>query len=149
MTELDNTFLIFTPPPNLTATEWADEHFYLSPESSSEPGKYSSARTPYVRTILDELRRKPRTTGQLCGLFAMTRFGVMKHLRALEEAGLVLVERRGRERWNHLNPTPIREIYRRWIRPFAEEEADKLLRLKRVAEGSGDRTDKNKRRPKR
>ena len=101
------------------------------------------------RTILDELRRKPRTTGQLCGLFAMTRFGVMKHLRALEEAGLVLVERRGRERWNHLNPTPIREIYRRWIRPFEEEQADKLLRLKRVVEGSGDRTNKNKRRPKR
>jgi len=101
------------------------------------------------RTILDELRRNPRTTGQLCGLFAMTRFGVMKHLRALEEAGLVLVERRGRERWNHLNPTPIREIYRRWIRPFEEEEADKLLRLKRVAEGSGERANKNKRRPKR
>ncbi len=43
------------PPPKLTATEWADEHYYLSPESSSEPGKYNSARTPYVRAILDEL----------------------------------------------------------------------------------------------
>ncbi|MHC4959736.1 MAG: ArsR/SmtB family transcription factor [Planctomycetota bacterium] len=86
------------------------------------------------RTILDELRRAPRTTGDLCGLFEMTRFGVMKHLRALEEAGLVLVERRGRERWNHLNPTPIREIYRRWIRPFEEQDTDRLLRLKHVAE---------------
>jgi len=97
------------------------------------------------RTILDELRRKPRTTGQLCTLFDMTRFGVMKHLRALEEAGLVLVERRGRERWNHLNPTPIREIYRRWIRPFEEQQADQLLRLKRVVEGGAPR--KQKRRP--
>ena len=97
------------------------------------------------RTILDELRRKPRTTGQLCTLFDMTRFGVMKHLRALEEAGLVLVERRGRERWNHLNPTPIREIYRRWIRPFEEQQADQLLRLKRVVEGDAPR--KKKRRP--
>ena len=86
------------------------------------------------RTILDELRRAPRTTGELCGLFSMTRFGVMKHLTALEEAGLVVVERRGRERWNHLNPTPIRQIYRRWIRPFEEEGTDRLLRLKRAAE---------------
>jgi DNA-binding transcriptional ArsR family regulator len=86
------------------------------------------------RTILDELRKAPRTTGDLCGLFEMTRFGVMKHLKALEEAGLVIVERRGRERWNHLNPAPIREIYRRWIRPFEEKDADRLVRLKRVAE---------------
>ncbi len=96
------------------------------------------------RTILDELRRKPRTTGHLCTLFDMTRFGVMKHLRALEEAGLVLVERRGRERWNHLNPTPIREIYRRWIRPFEEEQADQLLRLKRVVEGDAPRKQKRR-----
>ena len=87
------------------------------------------------RTILDALRRGPRTTGDLCDLFEMTRFGVMKHLRLLEEAGLVLVERKGRERWNHLNPVPIREIYRRWIRPFEEEPADRMLRLARAARG--------------
>lgn len=86
------------------------------------------------RTILDELREGPRTTGDLCALFAMTRFGVMKHLQALESAGLIVVERRGRERWNHLNPVPIREIYRRWIRPFEEETADRMLRLKRTVE---------------
>ena len=86
------------------------------------------------RTILDELRRGPRTTGDLCALFDMTRYGVMKHLRLLEEAGLVLVERKGRERWNHLNPVPIREIYRRWIRPFEEAPADRMLKLKRAAE---------------
>lgn len=86
------------------------------------------------RTLLDELRQAPRTTGELCSLFDMSRFGVMKHLGVLEEAGLVLVERKGRKRWNHLNPVPIRQIYRRWIRPFEEEAADSLLRLKRVAE---------------
>lgn len=87
---------------------------------------------PTRRRILDELRRAPQTTGRLCELFAMSRFGVMKHLRVLEDAGLVLVERRGRERWNHLNPVPIREIHRRWIRPFEEEAADHLLRLRQA-----------------
>lgn len=89
---------------------------------------------PTRRRVLDELRRGPNTTGALCDLFEMSRFGVMKHLRVLEGAGLVIVERVGRERWNHLNPVPIREIYRRWIRPFEEESADQLLRLKRLIE---------------
>jgi phage terminase large subunit GpA-like protein len=52
--ELDNTFSIFTPPPNVSATEWADKYFYLSQESSAEPGKFNSGRTPFVRGILDE-----------------------------------------------------------------------------------------------
>jgi DNA-binding transcriptional ArsR family regulator len=92
---------------------------------------------PTRRRVLDELRKGPKTTGTLCGLFDMSRFGVMKHLQVLEDAGLVIVERVGRERWNHLNPTPIRSIYRRWIRPFEEESADQLLRLKRLVEGGG------------
>jgi len=66
----------------------------LAPDRSDAVWKALADATR--RTILDELRSKPRTTGDLCRLFAMTRFGVMKHLRALEEAGLVLVERRGR-----------------------------------------------------
>ncbi len=102
--------------------------------STASDAVWKALADPTRRQLLDELRRGPRTTGDLCGLFAMTRFGVMKHLRQLEEAGLLLIERRGRERWNHLNPTPIREIYRRWIRPFEEEGADQLLQLKRVAE---------------
>ena len=89
---------------------------------------------PTRRRILDELRARPRTTGELALGFEMTRFGVMKHLGVLAEAGLVRVERRGRERWNHLNPVPIREIYRRWIRPFEEAPADRMLKLKRAAE---------------
>jgi DNA-binding transcriptional ArsR family regulator len=58
----------------------------------------------------------------------------MKHLGVLERAGLVLVERRGRERFNHLNVAPIQEIYRRWIRPFEALPADRLLRIKALAE---------------
>ena len=79
-------------------------------------------------------RPGPRTTGELCGLFKFSRFAVMKHLKALEKGGLVVVERRGRERINHLNPVPIQAIYRRWMRPFERLKADRLLRLKAAIE---------------
>ena len=82
------------------------------------------------RRILDLLRERPRTTGELSEEFPVTRFAVMKHLTVLVEAGLVVVERRGRERFNHLNTVPIRAIYRRWIKPFEKHPADQLLRLK-------------------
>lgn len=82
------------------------------------------------RRILDLLRERPRTTGELAEEFAVTRFAVMKHLVVLTECGLVLVERRGRERLNHLNTVPIQQLYRRWIRPFEAPRADRLLRLK-------------------
>lgn len=86
------------------------------------------------RRILDLLRERPRTTGELAREFDFSRFGLMKHLRVLHEAELIVIERRGRERYNHLNPLPIRAIYRRWIRPFEERAADGLLRLREVAE---------------
>ncbi|MEQ9499358.1 MAG: metalloregulator ArsR/SmtB family transcription factor [Deltaproteobacteria bacterium] len=89
---------------------------------------------PTRRALLDLLRAAPRTTGELCSEFDVTRFAIMKHLTVLEAAGLLIVERRGRERWNHLNPVPIQAIYRRWIKPFEATKADGLLRLKRVAE---------------
>ncbi len=62
------------------------------------------------------------------------RFAVMKHLAILERAGLILVTREGRERWNHLNAVPIRHIYKRWISGYADHWAAALLRLKRKAE---------------
>ena len=86
------------------------------------------------RRMLDLLRQRPRTTGELAEEFEFSRFGVMSHLKVLEEAGLVIVRRRGRKRWNLLNPVPIRRIYRRWIRPFEEAKADGLLRIKQLAE---------------
>lgn len=89
---------------------------------------------PSRREILDLLRQGPMTTGAIADQFAFTRFAVMKHLGILRDAGLVLVERSGRERINHLNPLPIRQIYRRWIRPFEERVSDSALRLKRHVE---------------
>jgi DNA-binding transcriptional ArsR family regulator len=89
---------------------------------------------PTRRAILDLLRVGPRTTGDLAERFALTRFGVMKHLGVLVDAGLVWVRRDGRLRWNHLNPMPIHQIYRRWIKPFETAAADQLLRLTQHAE---------------
>jgi DNA-binding transcriptional ArsR family regulator len=87
------------------------------------------------RSLLDALREGPATTGALCAMHPeMSRFGVMDHLRVLQEAGLITVERDGRARWNHLNPVPIREVYLRWVRPIAETSADELIGLKHVAE---------------
>jgi len=109
-----------------------------APASRSEKAAdpvWKALADPTRRRILDELRQGPKTTGSLAAGFDMSRFGVMKHLRVLHEAGLVLVETRGRERWNHLNPAPIREIYHRWIRPFEEPLADRILRVKALAEG--------------
>jgi DNA-binding transcriptional ArsR family regulator/uncharacterized protein YndB with AHSA1/START domain len=91
---------------------------------------------PTRRRILDLLKERPRTTGELTAAFDddLSRFGVMKHLAALEEAGLVLVRPRGRERWNHLNVVPLQQIYERWLRPYEAQWADALLNLKRNTE---------------
>jgi len=104
------------------------------PLAERDPDVWKALADPTRRRILDELRVRPLPVGKLAALFDMTRFGVMVHLRVLQRAGLVLVEARGRERWNHVNPTPLRALYRRWIRPFEERDADLLLRLKRHLE---------------
>ena len=88
------------------------------------------------RRILDLLRKKSMTTSELCECFEFSRFAVMKHLKTLQKGGLIVVERRGRERINHLNPIPLQTIYRRWIRPFEQIPADRLLRLKSLAEST-------------
>ena len=67
----------------------------------------------------------------------MTRYGVMKHLSVLESAGLVTVRRRGRERWNHLNAVPLRQIYRRWVGKYQELWSSNLLQLKDALERPG------------
>ncbi len=105
--------------------------------AKSDDRVWKALADPTRRRLLDGLREGPRTTGNLASGFEMSRFGVMKHLRVLHEAGLILIESRGRERWNHLNPSPIREIYHRWIRPFEEPLADRALRLKALAEKRG------------
>jgi DNA-binding transcriptional ArsR family regulator len=86
------------------------------------------------RRILDLLRKRPMTTGELCEYFEFSRFAVMKHLKVLVDGALVLVERQGRERINHLNPLPLQAIYRRWIKPFEKIPADRMLRIKALVE---------------
>ena len=89
---------------------------------------------PTRRALLDRLREGPATAGELAAGFAMSRFGVRKHVLQLVEAGLVLVEERGRERWHRLNPAPIRALSKRWLRPFEEAAGDHVLDVKRRAE---------------
>lgn len=88
------------------------------------------------RAILDALKDRPQTTGGLCARFpALDRCTVMQHLRVLEAAELVIVRRKGRERWNHLNPLPIKQIHDRWIGVYAARAVELLDRLKADLEG--------------
>lgn len=88
------------------------------------------------RRICDELRLRPMTTGHIAQCFPdLDRTTVMQHLRVLEEAGLVVPVRRGRERFNHLDAMPIQAIHERWIGPHASHAAAGLNRLKRELEG--------------
>ncbi|MEM7442274.1 MAG: metalloregulator ArsR/SmtB family transcription factor [Pseudomonadota bacterium] len=89
---------------------------------------------PTRRTILDLLHRQPRLTGELADAFDLSRFAVMKHLNVLENAGLVVVRREGRKRWNHLNAAPLRAIYERWVRAYQDRWATTLFQLKQFAE---------------
>lgn len=90
------------------------------------------------RALLDALReRDGQSLAELCEVLPnMTRFGVMKHLRVLEDAGLVLVERSGRSKHHFLNPVPIREVHDRWIAPYREPLVVGLLALRDRAEGA-------------
>jgi DNA-binding transcriptional ArsR family regulator len=84
------------------------------------------------RRILDLLKSEPVTTGDLCAAFPeLDRCTVMMHLNILERAGLIAVKREGRVRWNYIDPIPIKEIYDRWISPYARNAVDMLARLKR------------------
>jgi DNA-binding transcriptional ArsR family regulator len=87
------------------------------------------------RKILDMLKAEPMTTGMLCErLPELDRCTVMQHLGVLEEAGLVVAERKGRERWNHLDALPIHGIHERWIGPYAAYATSMLSRLKQNLE---------------
>ena len=90
--------------------------------------------------MLDALRDKPQTTGALCEAFDdIDRCTVMQHLKVLEEADLIIVRRDGRERWNYLNPLPIKAIHDRWIGEYARYAVDKLAAMKAGLEGPADR----------
>jgi len=86
---------------------------------------------PTRRSLLDELFREDgQTLRALEERFSMTRFGVMKHLKQLEEAGLVVTKRRGREKLHFLNPVPIRLVHDRWVSKYAEPWSAGLSGLK-------------------
>ena len=89
---------------------------------------------PTRRRLLDLLKDRPQTTGDLCARFDMSRYVVMKHLGILEAAGLIIVRREGRTRYNYLNAVPIRRIYERWVSKYAGVWASSLLALKRHVE---------------
>src|SRR3954453_2492496 len=92
---------------------------------------------PTRRHLLDQLfERDGRTLTELEEGLAMTRFGVMKHLRVLEDAGLVVHRRSGREKLHFLNPVPIRLIHDRWIDKYAERRVSALTNLKNELEES-------------
>ena len=83
------------------------------------------------RFLLDLLfMRDGQTLTELESALEMSRFGVMKHLRVLERAGLVVTKRSGREKLHFLNPVPIRLIHDRWTRKYAEHHVSALVELK-------------------
>jgi uncharacterized protein YndB with AHSA1/START domain len=96
---------------------------------------FKALADPTRRSLLDELfRQDGQSLSELEERFAMTRFGVMKHLRLLEEAGLVVARRHGRQKLHFLNPVPIRLVHDRWVSKYAEPWTAALSDIKRQLE---------------
>jgi DNA-binding transcriptional ArsR family regulator len=97
---------------------------------------FKALADPTRRLLLDRLfERDGRTLTELESQLEMTRFGVMKHLRLLEDAGLVVSRKSGRTRLHYLNPVPIRQIHDRWIDKYTERRVSALAELKTELEG--------------
>ena len=98
---------------------------------------FKALADPTRRFLLDRLfARDGRTLTELESELEMTRFGVMKHLKVLEDADLVIARRSGREKLHYLNPVPIRLIHDRWIDKYTERRVSALLDLKNELEES-------------
>lgn len=96
---------------------------------------FKALADPSRRTLLDLLRASDgRTLNDLCAPLDMSRFGVMKHLKILEEAGLITTRKAGREKLHYLNAVPIRQIYERWVSKYAEPWAIGLTTLQNELE---------------
>ena len=98
---------------------------------------FAALADPTRRGILDRLfAREGQSVGELASAFEddMTRFGVMKHLGVLEDAGLIVTRRVGREKHLYLNPVPIRQIHDRWTSKYAERRTSALMTLKHRVE---------------
>src|SRR5881227_55208 len=102
---------------------------------NDDDGAFRALADPTRRLLLDRLfERDGRTLTELESQLEMTRFGVMKHLRILEEAGLVVSRKAGRSRLHYLNPVPIRLIHDRWIDKYTEHRISALADLKHELE---------------
>ena len=96
---------------------------------------FKALADPTRRRLLDELFEEDgQTLSALEQRLPMSRFGVAKHLKVLEGAGLVTTRKRGREKLHYLNPVPIREVHDRWVSKYAEPWAAALTGLKRNLE---------------
>jgi DNA-binding transcriptional ArsR family regulator len=96
---------------------------------------FKALADPTRRQLLDQLfERDGQSLSELEGPLPMSRFGAMKHLKVLEEAGLLTTRRHGRQKLHFLNPVPIRLVYERWVSKYAEPWASALTELKREIE---------------
>jgi DNA-binding transcriptional ArsR family regulator len=96
---------------------------------------FKALADPTRRDLLDQLfKQDGQSLSALEERLPMSRFGVMKHLKVLEEANLVVTRRRGREKLHFLNPVPIRLVYERWVSKYAEPWVSGLTALKRELE---------------
>jgi DNA-binding transcriptional ArsR family regulator/uncharacterized protein YndB with AHSA1/START domain len=90
---------------------------------------------PTRREILDLLTVKARTTGEVVDQFQISRIAVMKHLAILRNAGLVIGQKRGRERWHYVNFMPLQHCYERWLKPRSGPWTESFTKLTRIVEG--------------
>jgi uncharacterized protein YndB with AHSA1/START domain len=108
---------------------------YLVTYSAGMDEVFRALGDPTRRDLLDRLLEKDgQTLQELTARYSISRFGVMKHLQVLEEAGLVVTRRRGREKLHFLNPVPIRLVHDRWVSKFAEPWAEALSDIKQRLE---------------
>ena len=123
----------WNPRPALTC-----DHLVTYSEVMTDDDRvFKALADPTRRFLLDRLfERDGRPLTDLESELEMTRFGVMKHLRVLEDAGLVVARRSGREKLHFLNPVPIRLIHDRWIDKYAERQVSALADLKSELEQS-------------
>lgn len=107
----------------------------VQPSSDGSRDVWRALANPIRRDLLDELARGPRTTGELAeGRTEVSRYAVMQHLDVLVDAGLVVVRRQGRNRFNYINAVPLRTWYERWVVPLADRTAQQMLAAKRGLE---------------
>lgn len=102
----------------------------------ARPDLWQALSDPTRRHLVDVLSKGPKTTSALCEGLPMTRFGVMKHIAILEQAGLITARRHGKFRLNHLNRAPLAALYQRWMPPRAHGLAMALTNVQQLSEGT-------------